>query len=189
MKHQITGVVLAGGESSRMGEDKSLMLFKEQQLIAFSLKALQDHCDPILISTNNQEHLSFSLPLIADKYKKIGPIAGIHSALLHSKTDYIIVLPCDSPMVKPQFIQYLISQIEDEIDAVVPQYGKHIEPLFAIYHKRILSKVEDQILSEDYKLQNLLQSINSKVIEVQDRSCFVNINTPEDYRNIARDIN
>ncbi len=181
MKMDITGVVLAGGESSRMGEEKSLMQFRKQQLINFSISALQPYCSEILISSSKDIHQKFSCRIIADEFQKIGPIAGIHSALKNSKTDYIIILPCDSPMVKPQFVQYLISQIEENDKAIVPQYQENKEPLFSIYHKSILAVVESQISNRDYRLTHLLDQVKAKVIEVTDRSCFVNINTPEDF--------
>ena len=180
--HNITGVVLAGGESSRMGEDKSLLVFKEQALIQYSLDALKPFCNDIFISTNKAIHNKFSCKTISDFHSKIGPIAGIYSALKHSNTDFVMILPCDSPMVKPQFVQYLISEINEATKAIVPQYGGHLEPLFAIYHKSIVGIIEEQIAKEDYKLVHLLERINAKVIEVQERSCFVNINTPEDYK-------
>jgi molybdenum cofactor guanylyltransferase len=179
---EITGVVLAGGQSSRMGEDKSLLPFGEHQMIEFSLQALEPYCKEILISTNTIEHQIFNYKTINDEYKNIGPIAGIQSALKNVKTDYFIVLPCDSPMVKPEFIKFLISQISENIDAVVPQYGSFLEPLFAIYHKRILCKIEKQIKEKDYKLIEFIKKIKAKIIEVQDRACFVNINTKADYQ-------
>ncbi len=178
---EITGVVLAGGESSRMGEDKSLMFFKEQQLIDYSLSALEPFCKEILISSSKDVHKLFNYKIISDEFNNIGPIAGLYSALKNSKTNYIIVLPCDSPMVKKEFVKYLISEISGNKDALIPTLNHFSEPLFAIYHKRILPIVEKQIEKQDYKLQNLLEKISIKTIEVQDRSCFVNINTKDDY--------
>ncbi len=182
-KNPITGIVLAGGESSRMGEDKSQMLISEQQLIEFSLNALKPFCQELIISSNKEVHKSYGFKTISDKQNKIGPISGIQSALANSKTDYIIILPCDSPMVKQAFVEFLISKIDNEIDALVPKYQNHLEPLFAIYHKRILPIVDQQIAKQDYRLTNLLKQIRTETFEVQDRSCFVNINTPEDYKN------
>ena len=182
MKTQITGVVLAGGESSRMGEDKSLMLVNEQKLIEFSIHALKPFCKEVLISSSKNGHQSFSCRKISDSHQKIGPIAGIQSALVHSDTDYIIILPCDSPMVKPEFVEYLISEIKSDTSIIVPKYGQHLEPLFAIYHKKILPIVETQIRKEDYRLTHLLELCQAKIVEVKDRTCFVNINTPEDFQ-------
>ena len=178
---EITGVVLAGGESSRMGEDKSVMLFREQQLIKFSLSALEPYCKDLFISSSKSIHQDFNYRIFADEHKNIGPIAGIHSSLKNTSTDYIIILPCDSPMIKKKFIEFLISMADNKVDALVPMYDGHLEPLFSIYHRRILPAVEEQIEKKDYKLANLLQKINAKIIEVQDRSCFVNINTPADF--------
>ena len=181
-KNPITGVVLAGGESSRMGQDKSQMLISEQQLIEFSLNALKPFCQELIISSNNEVHKSYGFKTISDKQNKTGPISGIQSALENAKTDYIIILPCDSPMVKQAFIKFLISKIDTKVDAIVPKYQNHLEPLFAIYHKRILPIVNQQIAKQDYRLTNLLKLIQTETFEVLDRTCFVNINTQEDYK-------
>ena len=85
-------------------------------------------------------------------------------------------------MVKQAFVRFLISKIDNKIDALVPKYQNHLEPLFAIYHKRILPIVNQQIAKQDYKLTNLLKQIRTEAFEVKDRSCFVNINTQEDYK-------
>lgn len=178
---EITGVVLAGGKSSRMGEDKSVMLFREQQLIEFSLSALRPYCKDLFISSSKSIHQNSNYKTFADEHQNIGPIAGIYVSLKNTSTDYIIILPCDSPMVKKEFIEFLISMVDDKIDALVPKYDEHLEPLFSIYHRRILPIVEEQIKKQDFKLINLIQRINAKTIEVQDRTCFVNINTPADF--------
>ena len=189
-QNSITGVVLSGGESSRMGEDKSIMLIGEQAMIKYSLEALKPFCKEVFISTNKEGHKSFQYPTISDEYKKIGPIAGIHSALKNANTDFVMILPCDSPMVKKEFVKFLILQIKQNTKAIVPKYDNNLEPLFAIYHQSILPIVELQIKSKDYKLVNLLSKVDVETIEVKDRSCFVNINTPEDYKEIVKtDIN
>lgn len=182
-KVEITGVVLAGGESSRMGQDKSLLVFGEQKMIQYSIDAFKPFCKEIFISSSKKKHTEFNYKTICDEYTKIGPIAGIHSALKKSNTNFIMILPCDSPMVKKEFIQFLISQIDTTTKAIVPKYKNHLEPLFAIYHKSVLPIIEDQIGIKNYKLTNLLALIGAKTIEVQDRSCFVNINTPKDYQD------
>ena len=178
----ITGVVLAGGESSRMEEDKSLILFRKKKLIDFSLIALKPYCKEVFISSSKIVHQAFDYKIIKDEYDNIGPIAGIHSALKNATTDYVIILPCDSPMVKKQFIEFLISEIAEDIDAVIPKNKELLEPLFGIYHKRILPVIEKQIIRKDYKLGHLIEKINTKIIEVQDRSCFININTKSDFQ-------
>jgi len=183
MKTEITGVVLAGGKSTRMGEDKSTMLFQNQQLIQYSINVLEPFCKEILISSNNNKHHHFNHKIIPDEYTDIGPIAGLYSALKNITTNYLFILPCDSPKVTSQFIQYLISEIDNRYDILVPQYNHFLEPLFAIYHKRTLTLIEQQIKEKDYKLKHLLQQANTKIVDVEDSNCFVNINTKKDYNN------
>lgn len=188
LKVNITGVVLAGGESRRMGEDKSVMLFQQQKLIEYSLNALVPFCETIFISSNKLIHKEFPYPQIKDEFQKIGPIGGIHSALKVSKTDYILILPCDSPMVSQDFLRFLISNIEENKQcSIIPKNNHHLEPLFAIYHKSILPIVEQQIENGDYKLNHLIGKIEVKNITIKEVNTFININTPEDFCNFKGD--
>jgi molybdopterin-guanine dinucleotide biosynthesis protein A len=79
---ELSGIILAGGKSSRMGQDKGLMLFRGKQMVQYSIELLNLFTSQILISSNNQEYNQFGFPVVSDIYKECGPIGGLHAAVL-----------------------------------------------------------------------------------------------------------
>ncbi|MBN2669800.1 MAG: molybdenum cofactor guanylyltransferase [Bacteroidales bacterium] len=183
-ENRLIGVVLAGGLSRRMGQDKSLMLYRDEALIKYSIDILTPYCSEVLLSSNTKFHDKFGLTRIEDLHKEIGPMGGLYSILKQNKAEYYLCLPCDSPMVKPEFIEQLINQIDDNFQAIVPIHEHHIEPLFAIYHHSISEVLELCISKNNYKMMNLLNQVQSKYIPINEESYFMNINTPEDYQRL-----
>lgn len=181
---QITGIILAGGKSSRMGTDKVLLKLNEKTLLEHSIELIRSICDSILISSNNPDHEKFGIEIIPDQIKNCGPIGGIYTGLKKSKTDWNFVISVDSVFVESSFIQYLFSEINDS-DAIVPIHKKGKEPLIALYHKNSLPEIEKMIDLGNYKMYNLVNTINSKFINAQSWAnkypkLFHNINRPTD---------
>jgi len=103
----ITGVIIAGGKSKRMGKDKLFLLFKGKTLLANAEELLENIVTDILISTNHKK-LQTTYPIINDPIKDIGPIAGIYQALQKSRTQKIIVIPVDMPLLNIEILQFLL---------------------------------------------------------------------------------
>ena len=95
----VTGIILAGGKSSRIGRDKAQLEFGGMRLIARSISIIAPLCEDILISTNNPGLKYLGYPLVSDEHRGIGPMAGLHAALRYSQSEYHIVIPCDTPLV------------------------------------------------------------------------------------------
>ena len=183
-KMQITGIILAGGKSKRMGTDKASIKLNKKTLLENSVELLRPFCETILISSNNSEHKITETKTVPDEIADCGPIGGVYSCLKESKTDWNFVISVDSALVKLQFVKHLISEIED-FDAVVPIHSKGKEPLIALYNKNCLFEIEKIIRSGDFKMLNLLNSINTKWVDSQNwvekyPKLFHNINRPED---------
>lgn len=183
---QITGIILAGGKSLRMGSDKAFVQLNKKTLLERAIELIQPFCDLLLISSNNQEHDKFGYEIIPDEIKNCGPIGGIYSCLKHSSNDWNMVLSVDSAFVEPEFVRYLISEI-DNSDALVPFHKKGKEPLIALYHKNSLAQIEKMLKSGDFKMHNLLDSLNTKFVDTQNwvENCpqlFLNLNRPEDLK-------
>lgn len=100
-KDEITGIILAGGKSSRMGKDKGLCDFKGKALVSYAIETLRPLCGNLMISANYfpEKYAEFDLPVIADEVKNIGPMGGILSCLKQSHTQHNLVLSCDTPFV------------------------------------------------------------------------------------------
>jgi molybdenum cofactor guanylyltransferase len=133
----MNGYVLAGGKSSRMGQDKGLMRFGSRALVEYSIFALSGLADKIYLVTANREYEQFHLPLVEDTLKEVGPAGGILTALQHTDTDCNIVLSCDMPFMQNRLIQSLLDQIEDA-SICIYRHENFIEPLCGIYRKKAL---------------------------------------------------
>ncbi|PLX09954.1 MAG: molybdenum cofactor guanylyltransferase [Marinilabiliales bacterium] len=189
-KREISGIILSGGKSSRMGSEKGMKIFNGKPLIEYAIEALGISCKNIIISTNNPEfYEKYNIPLIKDEIKNIGPMGGIYSCLRQSNTEYNLVLSCDMPFIDKELISYLINAISSDYTAVVPVHDENkLEPLCAVYSRTSLITIEKQIWKEDYKLMNLLNEINVKklIIDEWDRfdmNYFRNFNSPKDLIN------
>lgn len=186
MKRELTGIILAGGKSSRMGQDKGLMDFRGKRMVQYSIDIIARFTDCIIISSNNSEYKNFGFPLITDMYKDCGPVGGLHAALSASETDWNLVLACDLPFMNAELFNSLFSLI-DQQDAILPIHQNGIEPLAGIYHKRMSSFFAGKAEKKEFKLHTILKE---RDIEYFDTSgllerypkLFVNINTLGDIR-------
>ncbi len=185
-KKEVTGIILAGGASSRMGKDKGLCEFKGKSLVTYAIEALLPICDTILISSNNTEdYQKFGFDVVGDEYKGIGPIGGIFSSLSQSTTKHNIVISCDTPFLNSQLLEYVLKNVEG-YDIVVPEHGNsYLEPLAGYYSNSVISVLEDSIKAKDFKLMNLFNRVKFKSIKVDSitgysNNLFKNLNTPRD---------
>jgi len=181
---QITGIILSGGQSTRMGTDKALLQINGKTFLENTIEMCKPFCQVILISSNNSTHEKFGLGIVPDEFKNCGPLGGIYSCLKKSDTDWNFVISVDAAFVEPEFIKYFISEIDD-FDAIVPFHEKGKEPLIAFYHKNCLDAIEKMLGSGNFKMHNLLYKINTKFVDSQrwvERfpEIFCNLNRPED---------
>ena len=99
MSERITGIILAGGKSKRMGRDKAFLPYHGKDLIEYSISLMQSICDEVIISANDADYDKFGLRVVRDNYPHIGPIGGLEASLTYSKTRHNLVIPCDTPFL------------------------------------------------------------------------------------------
>lgn len=186
IKKEVTGIILAGGASSRMGKDKGLCEFKGKALISYAIEALLPLCSTILISSNNvDDYQEFGYEVVVDEYKDIGPIGGIYSTLKKSATNHNLIISCDTPFVNTQLLEYVLEN-SDNYDVVVPEHGNSfIEPLAAYYSSALVNDLENTIDRKDYKLMNFFNKVRFRKLKVDSfagfsNNLFKNLNTPDD---------
>lgn len=187
-KSEISGFILAGGKSVRMGTDKALLLIEDEPLMQRMISLIQQNCERNYISGQNKDYSVFNLEMVPDLISGIGPIAGIYSALKHSKTEWNLLVSVDTPFLNNELLELLISS-QGEFDCVIPQHTNGVEPLAGLYHKRIISEIEEMIKNGDYKLMNLLSRLNTRYLDCnplikKHPRLFMNLNRMEDYRSI-----
>jgi len=181
---QITAIILAGGKSKRMGTDKALLELGGISLLEKVISVCEAVCNQILISSNNFEHAVFGYPVIEDEIKNCGPIGGLYSCLKKTTTNWNFVISVDSPFVEKDYINFLNSE-KGDFDAIVPVHSKGKEPLIAFYHKSCISEIEKRIQSGNFKMYDLVASLNTKLVDSEKwlskyPKLFQNINRPED---------
>jgi molybdopterin-guanine dinucleotide biosynthesis protein A len=161
----VTGVMLAGGQSRRMGADKAA-------LIGPRVEAILRACFPAVLVIRD------------DDRPGLGPIGGLATALRRVETDAIFVAACDMPFLDAALIRELVELLPG-YDAVVPQVGEYGEPLHAVYHRRCLPVVEEQIAAGDYSLQHLVRRLHTRFVHRPNWGrTLTNINTPAEWRAV-----
>ncbi|MAE09309.1 MAG: hypothetical protein CL661_11185 [Bacteroidetes bacterium] len=185
-KQEVTGIILAGGASSRMGKDKGLCEFQGKALINYAIDVLTPICGKILISSNNVvEYQKFGYQVVIDEHKNIGPMGGIYSSLRKSSTKHNLIISCDTPFLSTQLLEYILDN-SNNYDIVVPVHGNSfIEPLAAYYSTNIIPNLESSIKRNNYKLINFFNVVKHKSIKVDSmpgfsKELFRNFNTPGD---------
>ena len=184
----ITGVLLAGGKSSRFGSNKALAMMDSKPLVQHVADLMSSMFPECLLVTNTPAEYEFlSLPMTHDRYRDMGPLAGIHAALLQISTPRAFVVACDMPSLSPALIRYLCSMDEQEDEVVIPRLEKGPEPLFGIYHTKSLAVIDSYLQKNECQIIRLLEYLQVRWVNEQeilliagDLSCFKNINRPSD---------
>ncbi|MEN6620195.1 MAG: molybdenum cofactor guanylyltransferase [Smithella sp.] len=183
-----TAIILAGGKSSRMGRDKSLLTTDNIPLIKKIASQLDGYFKEIIIGANDVEKYRFlQLPVVPDLVEGKGPLMGIYSTLLSSKHEINFVIACDIPDLDMNYITELIRQAKD-YQVVIPAWSDgRLEPLFAVYKKSILSNIKELIDADQRKIRLLFESVDVKYMPLPDEAkWYRNLNTMEDYQNYIK---
>lgn len=177
----ISIIILAGGKSSRMGQDKGLMLLNGKPMVEHVIETAKQITTEIIIVANNDDYKKFGLPIFKDDYQDKGPLGGIYTGLKNSLTEYNLILSCDIPFVKKDLLQFIISE-SSENDITVAAFKDKTHPLIAVYRKTCESVVKSCIEQNELKVLNLFKKLNTKQVDVShfDSSNFRNINSEND---------
>lgn len=183
------GIVLAGGKSRRMGEDKSMLLFKGEPLIEYSIKTLKPVCHKIILSTDNYALSNLGYTIIQDEIKSVGPIGGILAGLKASSFYWNCVVSCDTPNIPSSLFSYMQGCIEHDKYAIIPIHDNgNIEPLVGLYSKKLIRVIERKVNEHKFKMIDLLLSVNTEFVAVNKNlpffssDMFYNCNRPADLK-------
>lgn len=182
-----TGVILAGGASSRFGSNKALALLAGTPLIGHTAATLDRLFPAHLLVTNTPDTYRFlDWPTTADHFQQAGPLAGIHAALSAMTTSRAFIAGCDMPMVSEPLIR-LLCDLAGDWDAVVPWPDGRPEPLYAVYHRDCLEAISAQLAAGERKIGLLFPHLRIRRVTeaeilsvVSDLSTFCNVNRPGD---------
>ena len=205
MYQDITGIILSGGKSTRMGQNKSFLKIGDSYIIELMTHLMKSIFSKVLLVTNEPELYDFlQVEIYTDIYKNVGPLAGIHSGLVNSETEKNFIISCDIPLMDKEMISSIIEYPSDTL-ITVPKADGFIQQLCGIYSKKLLPVIE-KIISTDIdqenrnnsqekrkcKIHNLIESVPTTIIDNIENlngyhsSIFLNMNKPEDYENILK---
>jgi molybdopterin-guanine dinucleotide biosynthesis protein A len=187
LQENATAIIMAGGSSSRMGTNKSILPLEGKPMIERICERLHGTFSQILISASNTDKFAFlGHQVVADKMQSQGPLMGIASALEASANEINFVMACDIPYINLSFIRKMLAEAVD-VDMVIPvgSDGKY-EPLFAVYCKSALAAINDVLASGRRKISDVFSRCRVKYIELGDADWLVNINTMAEYRKYRK---
>lgn len=190
MIDKTTVAILAGGKSSRMGTDKSFVLFQGRPMIELVLERVHGLGDETILITNKPEaYAHLGVPMYSDVYLDHGSLGGIFTAVHYASHPYTLVVACDMPWLNRPLLAYMVA-LRETADIVVPRWEQYPEPLHAIYHKNCLPAIEENLKAGRLKITGFFGRVAVRFVERQEieqfdengRS-FANLNTPEELQN------
>lgn len=183
-----TGIILAGGKSSRMGTNKALLELSGLKIIERIYKSIKHSCNKVIIISNSPEDYRFmGLELFNDIFPGLGPLAGIHSGLNNSKTENNFVISCDLPLISKEAVEKIIEHESDK-PVVIYQKKNRLQYLCGIYKKVCLPILDTSLKSDNLRVKDFIDKIDAELLdaEVFPEEVFFNLNTIEDYENLVK---
>ncbi len=187
----LTVSIQAGGQSSRMGEDKALKTFLGRPLIQRVIERLSPIADEIIVTTNRPEAYSFlDLRLIPDLKPGRGALGGLYTAIASAMHPIVAVVACDMPFASATLIETASRLlVEEEADVVIAKSDEGYEPLHAIYRRETcLPAIESAIDADQWKVIAWFPQVRVRILTSEELKrldpanlAFWNVNTPEEF--------
>jgi molybdenum cofactor guanylyltransferase len=189
-KSDITAVILAGGQGRRMGgQDKGLIDFDGRLMVEILIEHLRRQQVDVLINANRNQtaYQAYGCPVISDDLEDFqGPLAGFASAMAAVNTEFILTLPCDSPLLAVSFVNRFIERYNQKTANVsVAHDGERLQPVYALINTSLLDDLKEFLQSGERKIDRWYAKHDYELVDFSDeKSMFENINTPEDRQRL-----
>lgn len=188
-----TAIILSGGRATRMGGvDKGLILLQRKPLIQYVIERLVPQTDEILINANREivQYQNLGYPVVVDEDSTngiadfIGPLAGFSLGLKHAKHEYLLTVPCDSPLLPLDLATRLSDSLQEkEADIAVAASGGHAHPVFSLCKKNVLPSLTSYLKQGGRKVSAWQKSLDYIEVDFSDNAdAFINLNTPEELK-------
>lgn len=187
--------ILAGGRARRLGGvDKSALRVGSVSILERQLAALEGVADRILVIGGGPDRFaSRRVDIVPDRVPRAGALGGVYTALCEAATPYVLVVACDLPFVSARVLERLVALADGTVDAVVPRTADGVQPLCAVYARRLENRVRRHVESGHLKVQDLLAAVRVRELGPDDLASldptghsFLNVNTPADLGQAVR---
>ncbi|WP_340014754.1 molybdenum cofactor guanylyltransferase [Paenibacillus sp. FSL K6-1318] len=192
-----TGIILAGGLSSRMGTNKAMLELNGSVILQHVTKAMRPAVSRIIVAAgpNVTTYGEMGYDCVQDHYPGKGPLAGLHAALEASGTEWNLVCACDMPLLQTSFFDGIkkLAESHDSYSAIVPRVDGRVHPLAGVYHRQVLPDLEQRLMQDHLRVMRWLEEIGCRYVEAEELERagvhqvamqLSNMNTPEDYERI-----
>jgi molybdopterin-guanine dinucleotide biosynthesis protein A len=188
MNSDVTAFVLAGGKSTRMGADKAFLQWGNETLLDRALRLAGTVAGAVRIVGDTKKFAGLAFAVVEDVYRDRGPLGGIHAALSNTASELNLMLAVDLPLMKSEFLAYLITQARESGAVVtVANAGGGFQPLCAVYRREFADAAEESLRTGKNKIDPLFAKVRMRVIDEDELAragfsaeIFRNVNTPED---------
>jgi molybdopterin-guanine dinucleotide biosynthesis protein A len=185
---KVSAIILSGGRATRMnGADKGLVTLQNKSLIQHVIERLKQQVDEMFINANREiaQYETFNLPVLQDENEEfIGPLAGFELGLKHAKHDFVLTVPCDSPLLPLDLAERLLNGMAaSRMDIAVASSDENTHTVFCLMKKSVLPSLTEYLASGERKVSTWQKS--QQYIEVDFSDCadaFINLNTFEDLK-------
>lgn len=184
---KLGGIILAGGRSSRMGQEKGWVDFRGRPMVAYAQAALAEVAGPCCVVAHDPRYAALGLPVVADEMPGSGPLGGLLSGMgyLAAQTDCtaVLVVPCDMPLLGADHLRNLADHYRPGMSALVASSGGRVHPLVGIYATDTLAAFVSACKEGRLRMMDLLKDISAATLEFPAElagEAFININTPEE---------
>ncbi len=192
MKKNRTLIILAGGQSRRMGENKAFLKVGSETFIESLLKKFEVYGERIIVANDPLLYQFTGVRTVKDIYPDMGPVCGLYTGINESSHEKCVVLTVDTPFISVELMEHL-SSMGDEVDAVIPVINGRHHPLCAIYNKSAAKTLKNALEKDERKVRKVLEALtvkNVSEIELNQfgdvEKLFQNINTPEEYKEAMK---
>lgn len=190
---QATGAILAGGKSTRMGTDKTLLRIDQQTLLERSVEKMRSiFAEVIIVGCDPSKHPIPDVRILPDDAPGYGPLGGIQTALRHASFNTVLVTACDLPFWDAPLARHLIEACSQH-DGAVPIVNGYFEPLLAAYRRTCLTAIRDRLAIGEYKVTGFFKDVRIRGISANELEtvcdpqwAFCNLNTMADFEKVRR---
>ncbi|MTK64092.1 MAG: molybdenum cofactor guanylyltransferase [Methanobacterium sp.] len=194
-------IVLCGGLSTRMGQDKGSMDYHDKPMVVHVLESLEQVADEVMLVIRNEDQYSkyknlllkhailesSNFKILKDTVKDKGPLGGIYTGISAIHSDKALIVPCDSPFISKELVTQIfeISKNFPDFESYVPIWPDgNMEPLHSIYPANSKEIIDDLLLNDQRNVKALIERLNVKFIEIEEfnlpKESFLNLNSPKD---------
>ncbi|MHB1457255.1 MAG: molybdenum cofactor guanylyltransferase [Armatimonadota bacterium] len=185
-------IILAGGLSTRMGQDKASLPMGDSTILQVLTSRFEGKFGPVIVAARPEMHLTLErVVTVNDTFMGKGPLGGLHAGLLASPDMHNFVLACDMPFADPRLGEYLLGRLDGH-DAVIPRLSMGLEPLHAAYSKTCIPQIGANLRDDALRMRDLLDRVDTLYVDEgelrhrnMDLNSFTNVNTPEEYLRLS----